>query len=114
MQYIFKNTMDVDIKIPFDRLTYKEAMERYGSDKPDTRFGMEIELLNDLVADCEFKVFSGAIANGGVVSAINAKGSKFSRKTIDKLTDTAKLYGAKGLAWIAVNDEGIKSPMLNS
>lgn len=111
MQHVFKTTMDMDIKTPFDRLTYKDAMEIYGSDKPDTRFEMKISLLNDVVKDCGFKVFSDICANGGTVCAINAKQAGFSRKEIDKLGEVAKLYGAKGLAWMVVEDEGVRSPI---
>jgi len=111
MTHVFKTTMNMDIKTPFDRLTYKEAMEIYGSDKPDTRFEMKISLLNDVVENCGFKVFSDTCANDGTVCAINAKQAGFSRKEIDKLGEVAKLYGAKGLAWMVVEDEGVRSPI---
>lgn len=111
MKHVFAKTMDMDIKTPFERLTYKDAMEIYGSDKPDTRFDMKVSILNDVVENCGFKVFSDICANGGTVCAINASQAGFSRKEIDKLGDVAKLYGAKGLAWIVVEDEGVRSPI---
>ena len=94
--------------LPIPRLTYQEAMERYGSDKPDTRYAMELYNLTDLVKDCGFSVFSGAIAEGGCVRGITAKGavSVLTRKEIDKLTDFVKGSGAKGLAWIRLNEDG--------
>ena len=110
---IFKKTLDVDIPLPFPRLTYREAMERYGSDKPDTRFGLEIKDVSDIVSGCDFKVFATAIEKGGSVRGINAKecAVKFSRREIDSLVDFVKNYDAKGLAWIAVEEEGLKSPI---
>jgi aspartyl-tRNA synthetase len=110
---IFKKALGIELSLPLPRLTYKEAMERYGTDKPDTRFGLELKDVTDLVRDCEFKVFSGAVASGGSVRAINAKGCavKFSRREIDSLVDFVKNYGAKGLAWIAVEHDGLKSPI---
>jgi len=110
---IFKRALGIELLLPLPRLTYKEAMERYGTDKPDTRFGLELKDLTDLVKDCEFKVFSSAVASGGSVRAINAKGCaiKFSRREIDALVDFAKNFGAKGLAWIAVEQDGLKSPI---
>ncbi len=99
---LFKDILNVDIPLPLPRLTFKEAMERYGSDKPDTRYGMEITDLSDLVKDSGFSVFSGAVANGGSVRAIVAKNaaSTLTRKEIDKLTEHARGIGAKGLAYI--------------
>jgi aspartyl-tRNA synthetase len=110
---VFKEILGVEIPKEFDRLTYKEAMERFGSDKPDTRFGLEFKDLGDLVANVEFKVFADALANKGLVKAINAKGvgAKISRKEIDSLGEYVKVYKAKGLAWINVTEEGIKSPI---
>ena len=104
---LFKDVMNVDIPMPLPRLTYKEAMERYGSDKPDTRFGMEITDLSDIVKDCGFGVFTGAIENGGSVRAITAKNaaSVFTRKEIDKLTEYVKGIGAHGLAYIRWTDD---------
>jgi len=96
---------------PFRRITWKEAMERWGSDKPDTRFGLELNNLSDIVKDCGFGVFSGAVANGGAVRAINAKGlvSKMTRKDMDAYGEFVKSYGAKGLAWAMVKPEGVTS-----
>ena len=103
---VFKDAMGMEIQTPFPRLTWVEAMERYGSDKPDTRFGFELKKLNDVVAGCDFKVFTDALAAGGDVRGICIDGGseKFSRKDIDKLTDMTKAYGAKGLVWIRVNE----------
>ena len=98
---LFSDVLGVDIPLPLPRMTYKEAMERYGSDKPDTRFGMEITDISDIVSDCGFGVFTGAIENGGSVRAIVAKDASgvYTRKEIDKLTEYAKGIGAKGLAY---------------
>ena len=102
LKKIFSELMGVEIKTPLPRITWDEAMERYGSDKPDTRFGFELKKLIDVVKDCEFKVFTDALAAGGDVRGICIDGGsdKFSRKDIDKLTEQAKAYGAKGLVWI--------------
>jgi aspartyl-tRNA synthetase len=110
---IFKEVLGMEIPEIFDRLTYKEAMERFGSDKPDTRFGLELKELGDIVASVDFKVFADAIANKGLIKAINAKGigAKISRKEIDSLGEYVKIYKARGLAWINVTEEGIKSPI---
>lgn len=106
LKTVFKETLNVDIEIPFIKMTYKEAMERYGSDKPDIRFKMELINLTDLVKGCDFKVFADAIDNGGSVRAINAKGcGHYPRKQIDSLVELAKTYRAKGLAWISINDD---------
>ncbi|MBR6407738.1 MAG: aspartate--tRNA ligase [Clostridia bacterium] len=107
IKYLFKTVLDVDIQTPLPRLRYTDAMERYGSDKPDTRFGMEITDITDLVAGCGFGVFTSAIENGGTVRGICAKNaaSVYSRKEIDKLVEYAKGIGAKGLAWIRWVDE---------
>ena len=111
MKRVFKEILDVDIALPLPRLTYKEAMERYGSDKPDTRFGMEIVDLSDVVKSCGFGVFTGAIENGGSVRAIKADDAvtKLTRKEIDKLTEYVKGIGGKGLAWIRYTEEGVAS-----
>ena len=103
---VFKDVLNYDVPTPFERLTYNEAMARFGSDKPDTRFGLEICDLSDLLTNCEFKVFAGALEKGSV-RAINAKGaaSVFTRKEIDKLTEVVKLYKAKGLAWTRLTPE---------
>ena len=110
---VFKEILDVEVKTPFLRMPYSEAMSRYGSDKPDTRFGMELTDVSDLVKDCGFKVFSDAVANGGSVRLINAKNlaDKISRKNIDALGEFAKTYKAKGLAWVKYTAEGVQSPI---
>lgn len=107
----FKEGLGMDIETPFLRLPYKEAMDRFGSDKPDIRFGFELVNVSDLVADSGFKVFADAVKNGGSVRAINAKGcsSKFSRREIDSLVEFVKIYKAKGMAWIAVEENELKS-----
>ncbi len=111
MKKLFKDVLDVDLMDKFPRLTYDEAIRRYGSDKPDTRYGMEICDISDCVKDSGFGVFAGAISNGGTVGAINAKNSvsKFTRKEIDKLTEYVKGIGAKGLAWIRITEESTTS-----
>ena len=111
MARVFKETLGVDIPLPLPRLTYKEAMERYGSDKPDTRFGMEIFDLTDEVKNCEFSVFTSAISGGGSVRGVTAKNAVniYTRKEVDKLTEFVKGIGAKGLAWIRLTDDGIAS-----
>lgn len=108
---LFKEALDIDIETPFIKMPYKEAMERFGSDKPDIRFGLELVNISDLVENCNFKVFSDAIANGGSVRAINAKGcgAKFSRKEIDGLVEYVKAYKAKGMAWMVVEESGVRS-----
>ena len=110
---IFKEIKGIDVELPFIRMPYSEAMDRFGSDKPDTRFGLEIKNISDCVSGCGFKVFTDAIENGGSVRAINAKGlaDKISRKNIDALQEFTKTYKAKGLAWIKVNADGIQSPI---
>jgi aspartyl-tRNA synthetase len=113
MQRVMKDALDRQIETPFPRLTFREAMDTYGSDKPDTRFDVKIQDLGEVFADSSFKVFKGALDSGGVVKAINAKGlADITRSQIDKLTDMARSYGAKGLAYIQVTDEGWKSPIL--
>ena len=107
MQKVFKDLMNVDIQLPLPRMTYAEAMERFGSDKPDVRFGMELKNISDVVAGTEFVVFKSALEAGGSVRAINAKGcGSFPRKKIDSLVEFVKTYRAKGLAWIAINEDG--------
>ena len=104
---LFKETIGVDVELPIQRMTYKEAMDRFGSDKPDLRFGMELKDVTEVVRDCEFVVFKGAIEAGGSVRGINAKGQgALPRKKIDALVDFAKGYGAKGLAYIAIGEDG--------
>ncbi|MCP4633966.1 MAG: aspartate--tRNA ligase [candidate division Zixibacteria bacterium] len=112
MAYAFEKVIGESIEKPFLRLSFNEVMERFGSDKPDIRYGMEIKNISDNVAKSGFKVFSGTVANGGCVRGINFKGGAgLSRKEIAELEDLAKKAGAKGLAYIAVNDEGIRSPI---
>ena len=108
MARVFKEAIGADIQLPLPRLTYKEAMERYGSDKPDTRYGMEIYDLTETVRNCGFGVFTGAIEAGGSVRGITAKNAVnvYTRKEIDKLTETARGIGAKGLAWVRMNEDG--------
>ena len=101
------------IKLPLQRMSYDESMSRFGNDRPDTRFGLELVDLTDIVKDCGFKVFSGAIENGGAVKCINVKGgASLSRGQIDALEEEAKTYGAKGLAWITVGADGAKGPIV--
>ncbi|MDU5952374.1 MAG: aspartate--tRNA ligase [Clostridiales bacterium] len=109
---VFKATLNQEISTPFPQMTWQEAMDRFGSDKPDTRFGYELVDLSDLAKDCGFKVFSGAVASGGVVKAINAKGcADLSRRTLDDLAKFVSIYGAKGLAYIVVEEGKLKSPI---
>ncbi len=107
LQYVFQEAIGVDIRLPLPRMPWQEAMDRFGSDKPDTRFGMELTDVSETVAGCGFGVFTGALENGGSVRGINVKGQcKMPRKKIDKLVEFAKGYGAKGLAWLCVNEDG--------
>ncbi|SDZ16305.1 aspartyl-tRNA synthetase [Proteiniborus ethanoligenes] len=110
---IFEEIKGVEISLPIARMTYDEAMNRFGSDKPDLRFGFEIKPLSDIVKDSQFKVFSDTIKNGGDVRAININGygDEFTRKNISQLEDFVKTYGAKGLAWIKLTNEGVTSPI---
>ncbi|MCI6121048.1 aspartate--tRNA ligase [Blautia obeum] len=104
---LFKEVLGIEVSLPIPRMTWQEAMDRYGSDKPDVRFGMELTNVTEVVKDCEFVVFKGAIENGGTVRGINAKGQgEMPRKKIDKLVSFAKDYGAKGLAYIAIQSDG--------
>ncbi len=104
---LFKELLNVEIPMPIPRMTWKEAMDRYGSDKPDTRFGMELKDVSDVVKGCEFAVFKGALENGGSVRGINAEGQgNMPRKKIDALVAFAKDYGAKGLAYVAIQEDG--------
>jgi aspartyl-tRNA synthetase len=113
MAKVLKETKGVEVSLPMPRLTYDEAMNRYGSDKPDTRFEMELIELSDVVRDSSFKVFTSALNGGGIVKGLNLKGgaSKMSRKEIDALTEFVKPYGAKGLAWLKVEADGLKGPI---
>lgn len=107
LQRMFKETIGVEVSLPIQRMTYKEAMERFGSDKPDTRFGMELKNVSDVVKGCGFGVFTGALENGGSVRGINAKGQgQMPRKKIDGLVAFAKDFGAKGLAYLCINEDG--------
>lgn len=104
---LFKELLNVEIPLPIPRMTWKEAMNRFGSDKPDTRFGMELKDVSQVVKDCEFAVFKGALENGGSVRGINAEGQgNMPRKKIDALVSFAKDYGAKGLAYVAIQEDG--------
>ena len=104
---LWKEILGVEIKIPFKRMTWQEAMDRFGSDKPDTRFGFELKDISDVVKDCGFSVFTSALENGGSVRGINANGQgSMPRKKIDALVEFAKGYGAKGLAYLAINEDG--------
>lgn len=114
LQQVMKDVLDKDIETPFPRMPYKEAMERYGSDKPDTRFAMELITVTDIVANSDFKVFSGPANSGGKVALLNVKGNadQFTRRDIDgELTEYAKTYGAKGLAWIKITDGELTGPI---
>ncbi len=111
LKKVMKEMKGIDIETPFPRMTWEEAMNRYGSDKPDTRFGFELQDISDKVKDCEFKVFTDAIANGGSVRAIVVDGAadSYTRKKIDKLTEAVKSYGAKGMVWMKVSEDGVSS-----
>ena len=112
MKHIFMDVMGLEIKIPFARMPYTDAVGRFGLDKPDIRFGLELQDVSDIVADSGFKLFSGAVKKGGVVKALNAKGCiDFSRKEIDDFTDFVAIYRAKGLAWIKVREDAWQSPI---
>ncbi|MGE6375525.1 aspartate--tRNA ligase [Peribacillus muralis] len=113
MAKVMKDVKGLDVTLPFPRMTYNEAMGRYGSDKPDTRFGMELKDVSEIVKDSDFKVFTGAVASGGQVKAIVVKdgNADYSRKDIDALAEFAAIYGAKGLAWLKVEADGVKGPI---
>jgi aspartyl-tRNA synthetase len=113
MSQLMKEVKGIEVTVPFPRMGYDEAMGRFGSDKPDTRFGLELVDLSEIVKDSGFKVFSSAVSGGGQVKAINVKGAaeKYSRKDIDALTEFVAVYGAKGLAWLKVDAEGLKGPI---
>lgn len=113
LKYVMKEIKDLTYDKPFPILTYDEALSRFGTDKPDTRFGLELVDISDLVGEYNFKVFNQAVENGGLVKAINVKGAaeKYSRKDLDSLTDFAKTYGAKGVAWIKVTEDGFSGPI---
>jgi len=110
--YIFKEAIGLEVQRPFPRLTYGEAMDRFGSDKPDTRFGMELIDVSSALENCGFKVFKSVIAAGGLVKGINAKGcANMPRREVDGLVEFVATYGAKGLAWMQITSEGVKSPI---
>src|SRR5210317_978301 len=112
MAAVFNDVLGTELNQPFPRLTYEEAVGRYGLDKPDTRFGFELKDISDIVAGSGFKVFAGAVKKGGIVKALNAKGCiHFSRKEIDDLTDFVAVYRAKGMAWIKVKENDWQSPI---
>jgi aspartyl-tRNA synthetase len=113
MQKVMKEVKGMDVSIPFKRMSYNEAMSRYGSDKPDTRFDMELVDVSEVVQHSSFKVFTSTVANGGQVKGLNVKGAanQYSRKDIDALTEFVARYGAKGLAWLKVEEEGLKGPI---
>ena len=113
MAKVMKDVKGMDVSLPFPQMTYNEAMSRFGSDKPDTRFAMELKDVSEIVKDSDFKVFTGAVANGGQVKAIVVKGGNadYSRKDIDALAEFAAIYGAKGLAWLKVEEDGVKGPI---
>ncbi len=107
LKTLFKEICDYDLQLPIQRMTWREAMERFGSDKPDLRFGMELKNVSDTVKDCQFVVFKGALENGGSVRGINAEGQgAMPRKKIDALVEYAKGFGAKGLAYLAIQEDG--------
>ncbi|WP_338823439.1 Aspartate--tRNA ligase [Moorella humiferrea] len=113
MAHIFRETLGVEINLPLPRLTYQEAITRFGTDKPDLRFGLEIQDVSTEVKKCGFKVFRDAVATGGVVRGLCVKGgAAFSRRELDELTKLATTYGAKGLAWMAITTEGVRSPIV--
>ncbi|WP_080874264.1 aspartate--tRNA ligase [Oceanobacillus timonensis] len=113
MKQVVKEVKGVDIQLPLKRMPYDEAMDRFGSDKPDTRFGLELTHVTDIVADSGFKVFRQAVENGGKVALLNVAGAadSYSRKDIDQLTEYVNVYGAKGLAWLKVEEEEVKGPI---
>ncbi|MCK4508315.1 MAG: aspartate--tRNA ligase, partial [Desulfuromonadales bacterium] len=107
MSTVFKSAIDVDISIPVPRMSYAEALDRFGVDNPDLRFDMELINITDIVKGCGFKVFAGVAESGGLVKAINAKGcATFSRRELDELTDFVAIYGAKGMAWVKIQEDG--------
>lgn len=112
VKQLFKNIKDVDYKTPIPRLTYDEALEKYGSDKPDLRLGMEMKTLNNSMAKSEFRVFKDTIENGGIITSLLAKGcGDYTRNQLDVLTELAKKYGAGGLIWMRVKEEGLDAPI---
>jgi aspartyl-tRNA synthetase len=113
LKHVWKEILNIDLKIPFPRITYKEAMEKYGSDKPDTRFELFLVDVSDIVKGSGFKVFTDALKSGGKVKCINAKNcANFSRKDIEELTEFVGIYGAKGLAWMKATEKGLESSIV--
>ena len=109
---LFKKVMDVDVEIPFRRMSYKEAMDKYGTDKPDTRFGMELKDISSFAENCSFGIFKDTVKNGGCVKLISASGAgSFSRKEIDKLVEFVKFHGGKGMAWIINGENETRSSL---
>lgn len=109
---VFKETIGVEVPRPLPRMTYQEAMDRYGSDRPDLRFGFELVNVADVVKDANFKVFRTVLEHGGMIKGINAKGcASFSRREIDALTEYVAIFGAKGLAWMVIGEDEVKSPI---
>lgn len=113
---LFKDILDINVPRPFPTIMYKDAMELYGHDAPDTRFGLHLKTINNMVENCSFKVFADTVKNGGIVKAVNAKGAGkvFSRKTLDELGEYVTSLGAKGLAYIKINEDGIQSPLVKN
>lgn len=112
MVKIFKEAIGLDVKRPFPKMEYREAMARFGSDKPDTRFGLELVEVSDLVANCDFKVFTNTVATGGIVVGLRVPGcADYTRSQLDELSPLAATYGAKGLAYLVMAEDGIKSPI---
>lgn len=113
LKKVMKDTLDVDVQTPFPRISFAEAMARYGNDKPDTRFDLELIDVSDIMKDSDLKVFSSCVENGGEVKVLNLKGlaSEYSRKDADSLADFVAKFGAKGLAWIKVEEDGLKGPI---
>ena len=113
---LFKDILDKDVQRPFPTIMYKDAMELYGHDAPDNRFRHHLKTINNMVENCQFKVFSDTVKNGGIVKAVNAKGAgkAFSRKVLDELGEYVVSLGAKGLAYIKINDDGIQSPLVKN
>jgi len=112
IHHLFKKLLGIDLKIPFRRMTYQEAIEKYGSDKPDLRYKMHLKDITDIAKEVEFKVFKDTVSKGGIVKGLTIEGgASFSRKEIDDLTEYAKKFGAKGMAWIKITDEGYQSPI---
>ena len=108
---IFEKSLDVKIETPFLRMSWQEAMDRFGSDKPDLRFGMELQDISEFVKGSDFKVFTSVLENGGQVKVIKVDDyANIPRRELDGLVEYVKIYGAKGLAWIQYSEEGIKSP----